>query len=176
MFYSYASYYISHLMFPNVEKNMFTMALRPLFEKASSLLTRVKTFGWRRRACSPATQPKPWWRRPSATCRSPSASTSEPPSWRLTSGPRSEFSGRVRLLDKLEWDRGGLTKQWHAVNLFPKLMLGRGRSLQARHEEGLRVPSPRCITCHGSPAREKAQNICSSKKEIKPSLHLFIVS
>lgn len=96
MIYSLVNANVTHLILSNWWRKKHV-----LFEKSLPLLNRVKTFGWRRLACSPATPPKPWWRKPSATCRSPSASTSEPLSWRLMSGPRSEFSGRVRHPDKL---------------------------------------------------------------------------
>lgn len=108
----------------------------------------MKTFGWRRRACSPATQPKPWWRRPSATCRSPSASTSEPLSWRLTSGPRSEFSGRVRLLDKLEWNRSGLNKTM--ARRHPSRCFDEADRCKLVTRKGLRVP-PHPPTVHNVP-------------------------
>lgn len=141
-----------------------------LFVKASPLLHRVKTFGWRRLACSPATRPRPWWRRPSATCRSPSASTSEPPSWRPTSGPRSEFSGRVRHPDKL------VCNSWRPNHNNGTAGSFSTRQIAASSPRG-RAPCSRSVVhvVPRFPCQRESANICSSKGEIKPSFHLFVV-
>lgn len=177
MFYSYASCYITHLMFPTVEKK--------------HVYNGPQTFVWK--SVISAHQSEDVWLeaarlQPGDTAKAVVAQAVRhlPQSVRIyirAAELETDVRAKKRVLRKGEASRQvGVEPQRPKQNngtqstCFPSWRFDEADRLQARHEEGLRVPSPRCITCHGSPAREKAQNICSSKKEIKASLHLFIVS